>query len=119
MDIIENFEVSEKELDQIIKTIIRELNLKIEPYSYLDLLQIMSHELKISIKAQTLAITIINNAKREGLITDKNPNGIIAAAIYISTRKTEEKITQEEIANIAKIPILTLEKNSRKLSRFI
>jgi transcription initiation factor TFIIB len=57
---------------------------------------------------QQRAIRIINDAKKKGIVTGKDPMGLAAASLYVACVLEGEKKTQKEIADIANVTEVTV-----------
>jgi transcription initiation factor TFIIB len=77
-------------------------------------------ELDLSINCRNIAIKVVEESKKKGLITSgKDPKGIAAASLYISSKKNEEHRTQKEICRIANVSEITLRMRLKEISSLI
>ena len=63
---------------------------------------------EISMLTQQRAIRIINEAKKKGIVTGKDPMGLAAASLYVACVLEGEKKTQKEIADVANVTEVTV-----------
>lgn len=81
----------------------------------------VASKLSISEKTQMAAIELLQKAKKEKISGGKGPMGLVAAAIYIACiiegerNKFDEKITQKNLAEIAKITEVTVRNRYKEL----
>jgi transcription initiation factor TFIIB len=57
---------------------------------------------------QHRAIRIINEAKKKGIVTGKDPMGLAAASLYVACVLEGERKTQKEIADVANVTEVTV-----------
>lgn len=107
---------NKKEIGRAYRNIARKLNIKLGPTSPIDYIPRFASELKLSEKIQVKAIQIVNNAIEKGLSIGKGPNGIAAAAIYISSQFFGEKKTQRDVAKVAGVSEVTVRSRYKELT---
>ena len=61
----------------------------------------IAEKVRISGKAQGVAVKILRQAKRKRIIMGKDPAGVAAAALYIACQLESENVTQKEVAEAA------------------
>ena len=116
LDEISNFSRAAKsELSRCYRNLLESLHLKIPLASPVDFISRFGTELNMSGIAQRDAITILKNASKYGITVGKDPVGLAAAAIYISSNAIGERHTQEEIAMIAHVTEVTLRNRYKEL----
>ncbi|MFX0072402.1 MAG: transcription initiation factor IIB family protein [Candidatus Hermodarchaeota archaeon] len=93
----------------ITREILPELSLTYKPISAEQLIFKFGNELKMPMEIQKEAINMLIKAKKKGIPhIGKDPRGLAASVIYIAARKTPNRKTQTEIAQLAKITEVTL-----------
>lgn len=103
--------LTKKELGKSYKKLVKNLNLNIpiaNPYDYLSRI---TSSLGMTTIAYIKAYEIIKLAKEENLTISRDPNGIAAAAVYISGLLQKEKRYQETISRVSNVPVITLRTN--------
>ena len=75
----------------------------------------LSNHLGISGRAETIAINILNTAKKEMLTHGKAPLGIAAASMYIASIIVNDPRTQREIAEVVGITEVTIRNRYKDL----
>lgn len=61
-------------------------------------------------QTHTRCLTILDDEKTKEILTELNVNGIIGAAIYIAAILTENRITQQSLADIIGVSEATIRK---------
>ena len=96
-------------LSLLVRGILPELNITYKPISAKQLIFKFGNELGLSMDIQKKALKFLSNSLKKGLTSiGKDPKGLAASAIYLAAKSTEEKKTQTELAEIAKITEVTL-----------
>ncbi len=107
--------VDKKEVGKCYRLLIRRLDLQIPVADPLDYVARFGEELKLSSKAQKRAYEILEKAKKEGLSIGRDPPGLAASAIYISSILENERKTQREIASLARVTEVTVRNRYKEL----
>ncbi|WP_439026048.1 transcription initiation factor IIB [Haloarchaeobius sp. DT45] len=110
--------VSRVERDEIARTyryIVRELNLEIQPADPVSYVPRFASELGISDEAERRARQLLETAKREGIHSGKSPVGLAAAAVYAASLLANEKVTQNEVSDVANISEVTIRNRYHEL----
>jgi transcription initiation factor TFIIB len=109
-----------KSLGIIVSKVLPELNLKYKPLGSRALIFRFGNELNVSMSIQQNATTLLKHSIRYGLQgLGKDPKGLAAAAIYLSARDSEEKRTQSQIAEVARITEVTLRTRAKQILTFL
>ena len=109
-------DVTKKELGRIHRFLVKELNIKLIPTSPKDYIPRFASELKLSEKSEVKAIEIIDKSQKEGLTIGKGPNGVAAAALYISSQMLGERKSQRDVAEVAGVTEVTVRSRYKELS---
>jgi transcription initiation factor TFIIB len=107
--------VSKKEIGRSYRYLARELHLRLKPTSPIDYVIRFGDQLGVSEKTKRRAIKILNQAIEKGLTSGKGPTGIAAAAIYIASLLEGEKLTQREVAEVARVTEVTVRNRYKEL----
>jgi transcription initiation factor TFIIB len=110
--------VSRVEKDEIARTyryVVRELKLEIEPADPESYVPRFASELGLSDEAERRARKLLQSAKREGIHSGKSPVGLAAAAVYAASLLTNEKVTQNEVSEVASISEVTIRNRYHEL----
>lgn len=73
---------------------------------------------KLGLKAGTItfAIKMVEKLKDKPLISGKNPQTVVASALYLASKINEDYKTQREVANVTGVLEVTIRKMSKKMS---
>ena len=110
--------VSRVEKDEIARTyryIARELNLEIQPADPEQYVPRFASDLDLSDEAERRARELLSTAKSQGVHSGKSPVGLAAAAIYAASLLTNQKVTQNEVSEVANISEVTIRNRYHEL----
>lgn len=108
--------LNRKELGRIGRFLTRQLNIKLSPPSAVDYIPRFASQLELSSQSEVKAIEIINESKENGFISGKGPQGMAAAALYISSILLGERKSQRDVAEVANVTEVTVRNNYKMLS---
>ncbi|NHI94261.1 MAG: transcription initiation factor IIB [Candidatus Lokiarchaeota archaeon] len=106
---------SEKTIRKAYRTILQELNLKVNSVDAMTLISRIGGELKITNKIEKDAQLLIEKAKENKLLVGKDPKGIAAAAIYIASIQNGKRRSQTSVAKAANVTEVTLRNRYKEL----
>ncbi|MFB6202021.1 MAG: transcription initiation factor IIB 2, partial [Halorhabdus sp.] len=72
-------------------------------------------DLDLSEEAERQARDLLENAKQEGVHSGKSPVGLAAAAVYAASLLANEKVTQNEVSEVANISEVTIRNRYHEL----
>ncbi len=110
--------VDKKEIGRSFRYIARNLNLTppkklfVKPTDYVNK---FADELNLSEKVRRRAIKILEEAYEKGLTSGKSPAGLVGAALYIASLIEDEKRTQREVAEVARVTEVTVRNRYKEL----
>ena len=107
-EVAEASKIDLKTLGKSYKLLLRSLKLKTAAAAPQDFLAKFCSALKVAHATQNSAGRLLKDYEKLGLSSGKNPTSLAATAIYISSLKNKEKITQKKISEIANITETTL-----------
>jgi len=110
--------VSRVDKDEIARTyryVVRELNLEIKPADPESYVPRFSSDLDLSEEVERRARQLLQNAKEKGVHSGKSPVGLAAAAVYAASLLTNEKVTQNEVSEVANISEVTIRNRYHEL----
>ncbi|KYK31969.1 MAG: transcription initiation factor IIB [Theionarchaea archaeon] len=107
-EIAEYARVEKKEIGRSYRYIMRELGIRLPPTNPLDYIPRFASELGVSPEVQRRAVEILKQAMEVGLTSGKGPMGAAAAALYISSIEHDQRKTQREVSEIAKVTEVTV-----------
>ena len=110
--------VSRVEKDEIARTyryVARELSLEIEPADPEQYVPRFASELGLSDEAERRARELLSTAKSQGVHSGKSPVGLAAASIYAASLLTNQKVTQNQVSEVANISEVTIRNRYHEL----
>lgn len=107
--------VNKKEIGRNYRYIARKLSISIPPTDPIDYISRFVSDLKLTAKVQQRSIEILRQAVAMGLTSGRGPMGLAAASIYIASLLLEERRTQREIAEVARVTEVTVRNRYKEL----
>ncbi|MHA1279187.1 MAG: transcription initiation factor IIB [Candidatus Helarchaeota archaeon] len=107
--------VNKKEIGRNYRYIARKLSINIPPTDPIDYISRFVSDLQLSGLVQKRAIEILRRAVSIGLTSGRGPMGLAAASIYIASLLLNERRTQREIAETAKVTEVTVRNRYKEL----
>jgi transcription initiation factor TFIIB len=110
--------VSRVERDEIARTyryVVRELGLEIKPADPESYVPRFASELDLTEETERRARKLLASAKEAGIHSGKSPVGLAAAAVYAASLLTNEKVTQNEVSQVANISEVTIRNRYHEL----
>ena len=100
--------IRKKDVARCYRLLVRELDLRMPVVDPVKCISKIATKVEISMLTQQRAIRIINEAKKKGIVTGKDPMGLAAASLYVASVLEGEKKTQKEIADVANVTEVTV-----------
>jgi transcription initiation factor TFIIB len=100
-DIVKVSSRSRGEVSRAYRLIVSTLKIEMPSHDPIGYVSRIAEKVKISGKAQGVAVKILRQAKRKRIIMGKDPAGVAAAALYIACQLESENVTQKEVAEAA------------------
>lgn len=116
-EVVNATKLDKKIIGKTYKMLLRELEIKIIPTSPVDFVIRFGTTLKLSAKAQSNAVKLIEKLQKSGLTSGKSPISIAATTLYISALINKERITQKRIAQTSGITETTLRNRCKEIAR--
>jgi transcription initiation factor TFIIB len=107
--------VDKMELTRTYRYIVRELKLEIQPADPEQYVPRFASDLGLSDEAERRARELLRTAKEAGIHSGKSPVGLAAAAVYAASLLTNEKVTQNQVSNVASISEVTIRNRYKEL----
>jgi transcription initiation factor TFIIB len=116
-DIASASDVRRKTLSRMYRLLVFELDLKVPLVDPMKCIAKVANKANLSESTRRKAMSIMKDITRENeiLSAGKDPMGLAASVLYISSIKTGENITQENIANAAGVTGVTLRNRFKNL----
>ena len=86
------------------------------PPSAVDYIPRFASQLELSNKSEAKAIEIVNESKENGFTSGKGPQGVAAAALYISSIMLGERKSQKDVAEVAGVTEVTVRNRYKEIS---
>jgi len=110
--------VSRVEKDEIARTyryVVRELSLEIQPADPESYVPRFASDLDLPEEVERRARQLLANAKEQGVHSGKSPVGLAAAAVYAASLLANQKVTQNEVSEVANISEVTIRNRYHEL----
>ncbi|MGM0606311.1 MAG: transcription initiation factor IIB [Halobacteriota archaeon] len=107
--------VEKSEIARTYRYVVRELKLEVKPADPESYVPRFASELGLSEETERQARGLLKTAKREGIHSGKSPVGLAAAAVYAAALLTNEKVTQNEVSDVANISEVTIRNRYHEL----
>ncbi len=107
--------VEKMELTRTYRYVVRELKLEVKPADPEHYLPRFVSGLDLSDETERVARQLLESARRKGVHSGKSPVGLAAAAVYAAALLTNEKVTQNEVSEVANISEVTIRNRYKEL----
>ena len=114
-DITRNTEPKKKNIGRMYRILVKNLDLKTLPINMEDTVVKMCQELKLGEKTQADAVELMTRVEDAGLLSGRNPMSIVAAVIYHSSLKFDEKLTQRTLSFASGVTEATIRNRNREI----
>ncbi len=106
-----------KELSRCYRLLLKRLDIKMPINDPIDYVIKIAGKARASTETQGLAARIVRKAKRKHITSGKDPSGLAAAALYMASQMTNDKLTQNELSKAANITQVTIRNRKKELRR--
>ncbi|SFC37098.1 Transcription initiation factor IIB (TFIIB) [Halobiforma haloterrestris] len=107
--------VDKMELTRTYRYVIRELGLEVQPADPESYVPRFVSDLDLSDETERMARELLDSARKEGVHSGKSPVGLAAAGVYAAALLTNEKVTQNEVSEVASISEVTIRNRYKEL----
>ena len=107
--------VDKMELTRTYRYIIRELNLEVKPADPESYVPRFISDLELSDETERRARELIESARNAGVLSGKSPVGLAAASVYAAALLCNEKVTQNDVSEVADISEVTIRNRYKEL----
>jgi len=114
-DIATASNVKRKEVSKNFRALHTCLDLKIPQHDPMKCIAKVANLVKLSEKTKRQAAEIMSNVMKEEISAGKDPMGLAASILYLSSIKTGEVVTQMSIARAAGVTEVTVRNRSKDL----
>jgi transcription initiation factor TFIIB len=115
-DIIMATNTKEKDLTRAYRILLRELDLKVPMTDPVKCVSRVANKANISEHIKRKAMDMIYDVIKNGLAAGKDPMGLAASVLYLSSINSGEPKSQTAIARVAGVSEVTLRKNQRLIA---
>ena len=109
--------IKRKQLQSIYRFILKELEIYPESYNPIEFVARIANAINASEKTRRHALKILDISKKRGITTSKNPMAMAAAAVYLSSLKNQEKISQTIISKVSGISAVTIRERAKEIKK--
>ena len=107
--------VEKSEIARTYRYVVRELGLEIAPADPKSYVPRFASDLDLSEEAERRARQLLDGAREAGVHSGKSPVGLAAAAVYAASLLTNEKVTQNDVSEVADISEVTIRNRYHEL----
>ncbi|WP_250142256.1 transcription initiation factor IIB [Halosolutus amylolyticus] len=107
--------VGKDEVARTYRYVIRELGLEVKPADPESYVPRFASDLDLSDETERRARGLLQTAKENGVHSGKSPVGLAAAAVYAGALLTNEKVTQNDVSEVASISEVTIRNRYHEL----
>ncbi|WP_248515018.1 transcription initiation factor IIB [Salinarchaeum laminariae] len=107
--------VDKMELTRTYRYVVRELGLEVQPADPKQYVPRFVSDLGLSEEVERRARQLLDRAQDVGVHSGKSPVGLAAAAVYAASLLTNEKVTQNEVSDVADISEVTIRNRYKEL----
>ena len=118
-DVAKGINIRRKDVARCYRLIYRELELKMPVVDPVKGVSRIASIASLGEKSKRKAISILNQANKEGIVAGKDPMGIAAAALYLACISTGEVKSQKEISNASGVTEVTIRNRCAGLRKML
>ncbi len=118
-EIADTSRVDKKKLGQCYRLLLRSLSIRIPLSNPVDYISRFATELELSTPVQMRTVEILNQSRDKGLTIGRDPLGLAAAAIYVASIMMDERRTQRQIAEVARVTEVTVRNRYKEIVRVL
>jgi len=107
--------VDRMELTRTYRYVVRELSLEVKPADPEHYVPRFVSGLDLSEEVERTARELLESARGKGVHSGKSPVGLAAAAVYAAALLTNEKVTQNDVSEVANISEVTIRNRYKEL----
>ncbi|TXT54767.1 MAG: Transcription initiation factor IIB [Candidatus Thorarchaeota archaeon] len=107
--------IDRKKLGQCYRLLLRSLKVRIPLSNPVDYISRFTSQLELSSSVQLRTIEILHRSRDIGLTIGRDPLGLAAAAIYVASIMLDERRTQREIAEVARVTEVTVRNRYKEI----
>ena len=116
-DIATACNIKRKELSKDFRVLHTRLDLKIPPTDPMKCIAKVANKVKLSDKTKRKAVEIMSDVMKEEISAGKDPMGLAASVLYLSSIKNKDNVTQSNIAEAAGVTEVTVRSRTKELRK--
>ena len=116
-DIATACNIKRKELSKDFRVLHTRLDLKIPPTDPMKCIAKVANKVKLSDKTKRKAVEIMSDVMKEEISAGKDPMGLAASVLYLSSIKNKDNVTQSNIAEAAGVTEVTIRSRTKELRK--
>jgi transcription initiation factor TFIIB len=114
-EVADGSRIDRKKLGQCYRLLLRSLDIKIPLSNPVDYISRFASQLRLSSPVQLRTVEILQQSRDIGLTIGRDPLGLAAAAIYVASIMLDERRTQREIAEVARVTEVTVRNRYKEI----
>jgi transcription initiation factor TFIIB len=114
-EIMKDYNVTRRDLIRTFRKMVRDMGIRTEHTRPMDFLERFCDRLKLNQSTRKKAEEMIEELERKAYTTGKDPAGVTASCIYISTLITGQTRTQDEISKVSRVTEVTIRKRYKEI----
>ena len=114
-DVAEAADISRKTAARNYRFLRRKLDLTVPRVQRTGYIHRLVSQLRLYGHTEMLALKILEEVSKKNLTNGRSPAGIAASCIYISSRITNERLTQHQVAQVAQVTEVTIRNRYKEL----
>lgn len=114
-EVADGSRIDRKKLGQCYRLLLRSLDIKIPLSNPIDYISRFASQLELSSPVQLRTVEILQQSRDIGLTIGRDPLGLAAAAIYVASIMLDERRTQREIAEVARVTEVTVRNRYKEI----
>jgi len=114
-DVSTTINITRKNLAICYRMLVKELDLKMPVVDSVQCIARIASQIGLSEKTKRIASKLLKRAEEKQIVSGKDPMGMAASALYLSSMETGENITQKTIAIAAGVTEVTIRNRCKSL----
>ncbi|HID71846.1 MAG TPA: hypothetical protein EYP29_03770 [Thermoplasmata archaeon] len=108
---------NKKAIGRMYRLLVKELNLKAQPMKPKDYLYKFCEDLRLKDRTVKDADAILEESIRLGILSGRNPMSVVAASLYLASKRNKERVTQRSVSMLTGITEATIRNRYKELER--
>ena len=108
---------NKKAIGRMYRLLVKDLGLKAKPMEPRDYLFKFCEDLRLKDKTIKEADVILKEAIRLGVLSGRNPMSVVAASLYLASKRNKEKVTQRSVSMLTGITEATIRNRYKELEK--